>query len=394
MTYEKITREFDHLQYIPLLQRMYDNNSVEEIKDHATSSQVRRFRKEMETLSAFGLHKELEIVPDSTKDEKTAARKFSDGKVDAIFSVSNAKIKEIYRDSNNKKRYRRKIKNAFIESTAVKTNKNLSYNEENPPHCINCGGEMEIESENYFCPYCRTHYKAEAYKYLISRFFIEEVFHNFRYLWIFFGPVIVLGILQAAGFLDEKQGESIILILATPLAILLTFLFFYSLIKGLRNFFRHKAIIRKIRKFDPNFSEEITRLRLNDLLSMHPESLITEEKEAGETSGIICRNVVHMEFRSYQRQDDLEIIKCFVKADALFLKGQANRVRLKDKYKKFTVYLKRTFGTFTPLHYLPDQYTCHKCGSHQMTEDEGMQVCSFCHTKQPMESIDRVLAEN
>ena len=103
------TQEFDHLQFLPVLERMYRTNRVDEIKNYASFSQVDRFRKELETLEAFGLHKQLDIRLDQSQEEKTAARKLSDGKVDTIICVSKAKIQETYRDGQNKKCYRRKI---------------------------------------------------------------------------------------------------------------------------------------------------------------------------------------------------------------------------------------------------------------------------------------------
>ena len=90
MLFGKVTREFDHLQYLPVIQRMYDTSSLEEIQHYASFSQVERFRQELDTLESFGLHKQLEVKVDRTQDDPSASRKFSDGKVDTLFSVSNA----------------------------------------------------------------------------------------------------------------------------------------------------------------------------------------------------------------------------------------------------------------------------------------------------------------
>lgn len=250
---------------------------------------------------------------------------------------------------------------------------------------------METNGENYFCPYCRTHYQAEAYKYLITRFFIEGAFHPFRSIWLLFLPPLVLAVLQGKGMLRQEQWESLLVSVSYALGIFFTVLFFFALAKGLKAFFRHLSVQKKIRTHDPGFSREIFTMRLNDLLSMNPEILIPEKDQKKKPCGVICRNVLNLEFQSYERRDDLEIVKCRGTADALYLKGHPGQVHLQDRYQKFTVRVARIYGTLTPVHYLPDQFTCRNCGSHQVTEHAGMQVCSFCHTKHPMESIDWVL---
>lgn len=391
MPFGKVTREFDHLQYIPVIQRMYDTNSLEEIKQYAGFSQHERFRQELATLSSFGLHKQLEVKIERSQGEPSAARKFSDGKVDTIFSVSNAKIKETYRDSHKKKRYRRKIRNAFVESTVVKSNKALSYDDQNPPHCMNCGATLEAEGENFSCPYCGSHYQAEAYKYLLTRFFIEKVFKGIRYFWLLMLVLSIPAILTASKVITEEQWQHyelyFVYLIGTPLVAL----FFYGLFKGFKDFFRHRSVQRKVRLQDPNFSAEIFTLRLNDLLSRYPEILLSDEEVQKGHRGLICRSVQYLQFSGYERSNHLEIIECRGQVDALCLQGNPQHVRLKDKHKKFTLRLARVYGTLTPVHYSPDQFTCKNCGSHQMTEQEGMQVCSYCHAEIPMESLDWVL---
>ncbi len=391
MAYTDIIREFDHLQYIPILQRMYEANSVEEMKKYASFSQTERFRRELETLQAFGLHKQMDIQPDRSQEEQTAARKYSDGKVNAIFSVSKAKVKESYRDAQNKKCYRRKIKNAFIESTVIKSNQNLSYSEKNPPHCMNCGASMQVEGENYLCPFCRTRYRAEAYRYVMTKFFIEQPLRNLRFICFILVPALILAILQVSGTISQQQWQSASLYISTVVAIFVTALFFFALAKGLRDFFAHQGVKKKIRSHDPNFSEEVFTLRLNNLLAMQPEILCPSQEDDRGATGVICRNVLRLNFCSYEQQGDLEVIECCGKLDALFLKGRPGHVELKDRHKKVSLRLARTYGTLTPVLYLPDQFTCRNCGSHQMTEQAGMQVCRFCHTSIPMEDLDWIL---
>jgi Zn finger protein HypA/HybF involved in hydrogenase expression len=390
MSFGKLTKEFDHLQFIPVIQRMYDTGSVEEIKEYAGHSQVERFRKELATLREFGLHKELEISVDKSREDQSSARKHSDGKVDTIFSVSSAKINETYRDDHNKKRYRRKIKNAFIISNVAKSNKNLPYDKNNPPHCLNCGALLEADGENYHCPYCQSEYRTEAYKYMLTRFFIEPVFRDLRFLWLILIPAMVLGILQGIGVTSEQQAESLNLVFSMIMGTLLTVLLFYALGRGLRDFLRDRAVKRTIRTHDRDFSEEVFTQRLNNLLAMNPE-LLLPDKESENERGVICRSVQQLQFNSYERQNDLEIVECSGIADALFLKSDSDRVQLKDKQQKFTLSLARVYGALTPVHYIPDQFTCPHCGSHQVTEHAGVQVCSHCHAKLPMESIDWVL---
>ena len=59
---------------------------------------------------------------------------------------------------------------------------------------------------------------------------------------------------------------------------------------------------------DPNFSAEIFTMRLNDLLSRHPEVLISDEEAQKGYCGIICRSVQYLQFSDYERQNDLEIV--------------------------------------------------------------------------------------
>lgn len=390
MAFGTLTEEFDSLQYLPAIQRMYAQNSVEEIKEYASFSQVERFRCELETLRKFGLHKELEIRLDGREEARPSGRKISDGKVDTIFSVSKAAVRETYRDSTNRKYYCRKIRNAFLDSAACKSNEPLSYDGNNPPHCLNCGGQLEMESETYFCPYCRSCYKAEAYNYLLTRFIIEGALRNLPYLFFLFLPALFLAILQVKGVIHEEQMETI----AYIGGILLSFLLLCALGFGCYISFRHRKVLKNIRDHDPHFSGEIFTQRLNDLLVMYPEVLMPAQKSKGGSCGVICRNVLHLVFHDYERIDDVEIIECRGQADTLWLQGKPHHVCLWDKRKKFTVRLARVYGTLTPLHYLPDQFTCPHCGSHQMVEQVDKQVCAFCHTERPMESVDWVLYEN
>lgn len=381
------THEFDHLQFLPVLERMYRTNRIDEIKNYASFSQVDRFRKELETLEAFGIHKELDICLDPSQDSKTAARKLTDGKVDIILSVSNAKIQETYRDGQNRKRHQRKIRHAFIESTVFRTNQTLAYDPHHPPRCLNCGGQMEAESENYFCPYCQSHYHAEAYEYKLARFFIEAAFHNFHYALFFFIPIFLMAILQVKGILSEWQ----IGLFSYLGGILLAILFFLALIKGLMAILRHQGVLHKIRRHDPHFSGEIFTTRLIDSLARHPEILLAGKNRQAEMSGVICHNVTGLQFERYERKGSLEIVECRGKVDALYLEGSPGRVRLRERRKKITLRMARNYGTLTPVHYLPDQFTCPHCGSHQVSDYEGGLVCRFCQTEIPVERIDWVL---
>lgn len=381
------TQEFDHLQFLPVLERMYRTNRVDEIKNYASFSQVDRFRKELETLEAFGLHKQLDIRLDQSQEEKTAARKLSDGKVDTIICVSKAKIQETYRDGQNKKCYRRKIRHAFIESTVFRTNQTLFYDGHHPPHCLNCGGQMEAESENYFCPYCQSRYQAEAYEYKMARFFIEGAFHHFQYALLFLLPIFVIAFFQAKGIIGERQIERF----SYAGGLLISFLLCFALVKGLLILFRHQTVLHKIKSHDPHFSGEIFTMHLIDLFTIHPEILISTNESNKGSCGIICRNVRHLQFRRYERKNDQEIVECIGKVDALYLNGNPGHVHLRDKETKITIHLARRYGTLTPVHYLPDQFTCPNCGSHQISDHDGIQVCQFCRTELPMDTIDWVL---
>lgn len=381
------TQEFDHLQYIPVIQRMYERNSVDEIKKYASFSQVERFRKELEILSTFGLHKQLEISLDQSSEGKTAARKISDGKVDIILSVSNAKTQETYLDAHHKKRYRWKNKHAFVQSIVCKSNQPLAYGAQNPPSCLNCGAQLSANSENYFCPYCHSHYQAEAYAYRMTRFIIEGAFHDLRYFWMALIPPFILAVLQVRGLLSEQELERVTYGAGT----LLAFLVFFALIYGIRTWIQHQRVLKKIKNHDPHFSGEIFTSRLLDALSSHPEYLIPKESHEKAQCGVICQNVTRLQFIRYQRQKDLEIVDCRGKVAALYLKGSPQHVHIRAKRKNVTFRMARAYGSLTPVYYMPDQFTCPNCGSHQLTGHEGRPVCTYCYTELPLEKIDWVL---
>lgn len=106
---------------------------------------------------------------------------------------------------------------------------------------------MEAESENYFCPYCQSHYQAEAYEYKLARFFIEGTFHKFHYALLFFIPIFLIAILQVKGILGEREIE----LFSYLGGILLAILFFLALAKGLMAIIRHQDVLHKIRSHDP-----------------------------------------------------------------------------------------------------------------------------------------------
>ncbi|MDD7543261.1 MAG: hypothetical protein PUJ57_02395 [Peptoniphilaceae bacterium] len=384
------TKELNHVQYFSVVERMYNQNSVEEMKNYAGFSQVERFRKELETLGRFGLHKHLDITLDRSDGEDFAASKYSDGKVDLIYSVSNTSINETYLNQENRKRHRRKIKHAFVISTAIKSNKTLRYDAENPPHCMNCGAPMEAQGDKYHCDYCDTWYVAEAYKYLLTRFFIDPVFKHRRYVFLFFLFLFILGVIPQSGLVDTKQWEKISIVMTMGVSVILVALFFVALGIGLYKLFKEKILLRKIRHHDPHFSKESFTSRANDLLGMHPE-IILKENDNGK-QGVICRSIQELQLTNYERKGNWEFVEFTGKADVLYLDGSEQTVRLKDQMDKFALRLGRIYGTLTPVHYAPDQFTCQNCGSHEIVEHEGVQVCSYCQTERPLETIDWVIA--
>ncbi|MDD7732234.1 MAG: hypothetical protein PT957_00590 [Firmicutes bacterium] len=141
---------------------------------------------------------------------------------------------------------------------------------------------MEAKSENYFCPYCQSHYQAEAYEYKLARFFIEGAFLNFHYALFFFIPIFFMAILQMKGILGER---------------------------------------------------EIFTTRLIDSLARHPEILLAGKNRQTEASGVICHNLTRLQFQQYERKGPLEIVECLGKVDALYLKGSPGRVRRRERRK-------------------------------------------------------------
>lgn len=378
---------FDHLRFIPVIKRMYLSNSVDEIKNYASFSQVERFRKELETLKEFGLHKDLDIDITSDRYNGATSLKMSDGKADVIFSVSNAIIKETYIDNRNIKRYKRKIKNAFINTTAYRNNQAMA-NDVNPPHnCLNCGAPLKAESENYFCPYCHSEYKAETYEYLFTRFFIEGALRDLHYTLFIFIPILILAILQASNIISEHQMGIFSIALGTIFALIVIF----AIAMGIGAFLRHQSILKKIRKHDPNFSREIFTMRLMDLVTEQPERLLSSKKNEEEAKGVICNNIQPIQLLNYERKDDFEIVTCKGDLDALYLTGNQKKVKIKEKRKKFKMSMARKYGTLTQSHYIPDQFTCPNCGGHQISKTDGVQVCDYCQSKIAMEEIDWVL---
>lgn len=385
MSFETTTKKLNHLPYLSAIKRMYQTKCIDEMKDYASFSQLERFRKELETLNRFGLHKELDIrIP---SQQKESGQKISDGKVDVIFSAYNAKIKETYRNAQNKNCYQRKIRNAFIETIMCRTHQKVSYNKEKIPHCLNCGGVMEAEGEDYYCPYCHSHYQAEAYHYLITRFFIESVFHHLHYvLFILIFP-FTLAILLNKGIISQESTE----IISSVVGVCLSIFFLLAIAKGIKIYLRHQSVLQKVRSHDPHFSGEIFTMRLIDLLMQYPETLLMKAPAENQKQGVICHNFQHLQFCSYKRQDDLEIITCLGRVDALYLSGNSAKVHLQEKQEKMAISMARKYGTLTPIHYLPDQFTCPQCGEHQMSEHDGAKVCCYCQAKIPAETIDWIL---
>ena len=384
MLFGTLTREWNHLQYLPVLKRMYKSNSVEEIKTYASFSQIERFRKELDILQHFGLHKELDILVPSSQ---VTGRKVSDGKADIVFSVSNAKIKETYRDTQNKKRYQRKIRNAFIESIVYRSNQTAPHALKNPPLCLNCGAPTEAEGDTYFCPYCHSRYQTEAYHYLLTRFFMEGAFHNLRYVLFLLIALFLIALLQVKGKISPQQVELFSYVSGT----FCTILFFFALVKGIAAYSSHRSVLQKIRSHDAHFSCEIFTMRLIDLLTQYPETLIPFQDPEKVSQGVIVKNIQHLQFQSYQRKNDWEIVECLGKVDGLYLTGTSKHVHIRERRKKIKICLARKYGTLTPVHYVPDQFTCPHCGSHQISEHGGDQVCSFCQSKIAVEEMDWVL---
>ena len=399
------TYEFNHLQYIPVIKRMYETGSIDEIKAYAGFSQIERFQHELETLQRFGLHKELDIrLPAGQKHE--SGLKSTDGKAEVIISASNAKVKETYRDERNRKCYQRTIHNAFVESFAYRTDKVLiggqSGEQTASPRCLNCGARLDAEGENYFCPYCRTRYQAEAYHYLLTRFFIEGALRNMRYVFLVLLIPLAIAISQVKGLITQAQVNSI----STFFGVVFSIVIILAMLRSFGAYFRHSTVIQKIRQHDPRFSVEIFTMRLIDLLTGQPETALAAwgvlhsagngsdhgSGGAGECPiGVIFKNVQHLTFRTYRHDGDLEIVECVGKVDALFLSRAGKRVHIEEKRKKMSVCLARRYGTVTPLHYMPDQFTCANCGAHQVVEQAGDQICRFCHTRIPMVNLDWVL---
>ncbi len=385
-------KEFNHVQYFPLIERMYEQSSVEEMRAHASFSQLERFRKELETLNRFGLHKRLEIRLKEAPGDDFAASKSSDGKVDMIYSVSNASIHESYLKHENKLCHRRHIKHAFVSSTAIKSNRSLRYNANNPPQCLNCAAPLEAQGDKYHCEYCGTYYDAEAYHYLLARFFIHPIFKKWRrYVWPVFLLILLIVGIEHAGLMELQKWEKLTISASYLVGAILLILFFVALTIGLVKRHKEKAILSRIHRHDPHFSKEILTARANELLGMHPELLIKENHRGQGKQGVICRSIQTLQLSKYEREGNWECLEMNGKADVLFLHGSNQKVRLKDQELSFTLHLGRLYGTLTPVHAIAEQFSCQSCGSHEMIEDEGVQVCTYCQADRPMESIDWVL---
>lgn len=393
MKFGVFTKELDHLIYIPVIKRMYKTNSIEEIKAYAGFSQIQRFKNEIDTLQRFGLHKELEVKLPSSKEEPSGL-KCTDGKADVIYSASNASIKETYRDEKNRKCFRRKIRHAFVESIVYKSNQTGTDDRKEPPLCFNCAAQLEVEGENYFCPSCRTSYQAEAYRYLLTRFFIEGAFSKLYYVLFVLVPAFILAMLQAKGKISQAQTE----IISSIVGVVFSFLIIFALIRSLILYFAHREVVNNIKQHDPHFSIEIFTMRLIDLLTQQPEILLLINSSGKSfdknQTGVICKNFRHLEFRTYRRENDLEIIGCSGKVDAIFLNRIDRHVHIKEKHEKATIYLARKHGVLTPIHYVPDQFTCPNCSGHQTFCQVGNQVCNFCHSSIPISDIDWMLYPN
>lgn len=385
------TKELNHTQYFSAVERMYAEQDLAAVQDFTSYSQRERFRRELAALQQAGLRKRLKIELNRSRGDFTA-RKFSDGKVDQIYSASDATIRESYFNQKGGRVYRRKIKYAFVSSSAVKSNQTLRYDADHLPHCLNCGAQLTAQGDKFHCTYCGSWYEAEAYKYLLTRFYMESAFKGFRYAWLVLVPIFIVAILPAAGLLDRQQGEALVNGFSVAASLVLTLLFFGALAVSLARLFKDRRYLRSIRRHDPYFSQEIFRNRVTDLLAMHPELLLSGARAGKPGQGVICRSVQEQRISNYERQGAWEFVELEGKADALFLDGSGHRVRLRHRMAKFHLRLGRIYGTLTPVHYSPDQFTCQNCGSHEIIEHAGTQVCSYCHTERREETIDWVLA--
>ncbi|HHX67197.1 MAG TPA: hypothetical protein GX708_03960 [Gallicola sp.] len=369
---------------------MYRRRSTEPIASFCTALQLEAFQKEIDVLNKYNLYKDLQFDLKRNDDQSpsTAINQKYDGKVMTNFIVTGGKTKETYRNDRQRKKYQRKIKNAFLTANVLKSNLLVAYSATGEVHCNNCGAPMEHLGDQFHCAYCGSTYATEAVRYLLSRFQIDDAMKGVSKIWYVLGPMIVLVLLQQFGIINPNLFMKLQFYFSIVVAVILTVLFFGALGYGIYQQLKNYLVRSKLQAKDPNFSKELLQQRIIDILQLDPQIL----QEHGKFKGnILCRNIPMLIFKKYHLDDQNEEIELVCKVNGLYIQGSPDRPKLKDKQKKYRIVLYRRANVITKVHYEPDQYTCNNCGSHEVIKSSDEQICSYCGTRQAMDAIDWVL---
>lgn len=378
--------DFDEVLLYNRIADMYRSRSTESIADMSTALQRQAFQKELDVLNKYNLHKDLQFVV-RRNDDKTpiteVVEKY-DGKVMTSYIYTSAKTKEIYRNPKQQKKYQKKTRAAYLTANVLKSSLLTTYNVMGHIDCDNCGATLEHSGDRFQCTYCGSTYATEAIRYLLSRF---QIVYAAKGLWkvlFFLVPVFGLGFLVHFGVITKEMYMHY----NTTVGIILFLLFLGALIYELHKKLKDYIARSKVQSKDPNFSKELLQQRIIDILQLDPQVL----QEHGKLNGhVLCRNVQWLLFKKYRRDHENEQIEVLCKVDGLYITGTPERPKLKDVQKKFRFVLSRNVDVITKVHYEPDQYICHNCGSHEMIRSSSEQICSYCGSSHPMDAIDWVL---
>lgn len=385
----------DQGRFFPLIKRMYDRGDTGEIGGFCTEVQLKAFKNELDALERFGLHKKIEIHEKPEPDKRPARGLLADGKVQTLISVSSAGTREDYYNARGKRVHRKLIRNSFITSYMVKSRKVSS--DDAPPICMNCGAPLLRQGDLLICNHCKSRYRTEAYDYILSHIEFQSAFRGFKKFGLILILLFVLTIMYRMGFLsflepivnewnsltpEELPGSPLYWALMTLVGGVILALGFFIGSKAIRHF----VALGKVRSGDPDFSLELFKLRVMDVLKGRPDLLRPSDEEE-----IICRNLQDLVLTGYQVTNGDEELDFICKVEGLRLSGSRADPHVREALIKKSFRAIRRLGVKTPVHYQADLYVCPSCGGHSFKECGGVQTCEYCGEELDMKELDWVI---
>lgn len=377
--------ELDQSVILKKIEKMYHANDINDVTDLCTNTQLEIFKNEINLLKDLGLRKEISITPDLNEkgDISSANKLMKDGKVDRHLVVSSGKIIEnIFQ--NNKRVYRKKTKNAFINMFLIKSNVVFSDKEDAQNYCRNCGSKLKKIGTGFKCYYCETEYKGETTKWMLSRFYYNNAFRGISNFFVMLLIVFLLVALYQSGIFVQNVPDFVFVRIYLAIATVLTVLFFVLSFYSLHIIIKSKIAEMKIKKKDKIFSKDIFMQHILDLLQMD-KNIINEEKK------IIRAVDGYMYIENYRVVSDKEFVTVKCMLNTLNFKRNGSTIKIKEQREKHEFDIYRNIEVLSKIYYEPDQFTCVNCGSHQLIKYKKVQKCSYCKNEIDMSKIDWVL---